>query len=145
MTEFILRHPFEPLENRQENYWLVKKMPGPFAMQLHWLNFLTGTDIVPRAIEQGYLTAQEMEQIMYAPMEEQFGAYWHRSNDADSQMWYNMIYCLQFKSTRKKVEQWENDPAAHRAEINALYEKAQKLAKARYYYKKARVVLKSKL
>ena len=86
-----------------------------------------------------------MDKIMYAPMEEQFGAYWHRGNDADSQMWYNMIYCLQFKSTRKKVEQWENDPAAHRAEINALYEKAQKLAKARYYYKKARVVLKSKL
>ena len=86
-----------------------------------------------------------MDAIMYAPMEEQFGAYWHRGNDADSQMWYNMIYCLQFKSTRKKVEQWENDPAAHRQEIDALYQKAQKLAKYRYYYKKARVVLKSKL
>ena len=86
-----------------------------------------------------------MDQIMYAPMEEQFGAYWYRENSTDSQMWYEMIYLLQFKSTRKKVEQWEKDPAAHRQEISKLYEKAQKLAKARYYYKKARVVLKSKL
>ena len=143
--DFMLRHPFETLDTLKETYFLVKKMHGPFELQLHGLNFLPGTDIVQMAIDQGYLTAEEMDKIMYAPMEEQFGAYWHRSNDADSQMWYNMIYCLQFKSTRKKVEQWENDPAAHRAEINALYEKAQKLAKARYYYKKARVVLKSKL
>ena len=79
------------------------------------------------------------------PMEEQFGAYWKRENEPDSKMWYAMIYCLQFPSTRRKVEQWENDPAAHRAEIDALYEKAQKLARRRYYYKKARVVLKSKI
>ena len=143
--DFMLRHPFETLETLQETYWLVKKMHGPFELQLHGLNFLPGTDIVSMAIEQGYLTAQEMDQIMYAPMEEQFGAYWYRENSTDSQMWYEMIYLLQFKSTRKKVEQWEKDPAAHRQEISKLYEKAQKLAKARYYYKKARVVLKSKL
>ena len=143
--DFMLRHPFETIDTLKETYFLVKKMHGPFELQLHGLNFLPGTDIVQMAIDQGYLTAEEMDKIMYAPMEEQFGAYWHRGNDADSQMWYNMIYCLQFKSTRKKVEQWENDPAAHRAEIDALYQKAQKLAKYRYYYKKARVVLKSKL
>ena len=143
--DFMLRHPFETIDTLKETYFLVKKMHGPFELQLHGLNFLPGTDIVQMAIDQGYLTAEEMNAIMYAPMEEQFGAYWHRGNDADSQMWYNMIYCLQFKSTRKKVEQWENDPAAHRAEIDALYQKAQKMAKYRYYYKKARVVLKSKL
>ena len=143
--DFMLRHPFETIDTLKETYFLVKKMHGPFELQLHGLNFLPGTDIVQMAIDQGYLTAEEMDKIMYAPMEEQFGAYWHRGNDADSQMWYNMIYCLQFKSTRKKVEQWESDPAAHRAEIDALYAKAQKMAKYRYYYKKARVVLKSKL
>ncbi len=143
--DFMLRHPFETLDTLKETYFLVKKMHGPFELQLHGLNFLPGTDIVQMAIDQGCLTAEEMDKIMYAPMEEQFGAYWHRGNDADSQMWYNMIYCLQFKSTRKKVEQWESDPAAHRAEIDALYAKAQKMAKYRYYYKKARVVLKSKL
>ena len=97
------------------------------------------------AIEQGYLTAEEMDQIMYAPMEDQFGAYWYRENSTDSQLWYEMIYLLQFKSTRKKAEEWEDNPAAHRSEIDALYEKAQKMAQRRYYYKKARVVLKSKL
>lgn len=143
--DFMLRHPFETLADLQQTYWLVKKMHGPFELQLHGLNFLPGTDIVPMAIEQGYFTAEEMDAVMYAPMEEQFGAYWKRENEPDSKMWYAMIYCLQFPSTRRKVEQWENDPAAHRAEIDALYEKAQKLARRRYYYKKARVVLKSKI
>ena len=143
--DFMLRHPFETIDTLKETYDLVKKMHGPFELQLHGLNFLPGTDIVQMAIDQGYLTAQEMDEIMYAPMEDQFGAYWKRENASDSQMWYAMIYCLQFKSTRKKVEQWEKDPAAHRQEIDRLYEKAQKLAKIRYYYKKARVVLKSKL
>jgi len=143
--DFMLRHPFESLEDLQETYWLVKKMYGPFELQLHGLNFLPGTDIVPMAIEQGYFTPQEMDAVMYAPMEEQFGAYWKRENEPDSKMWYAMIYCLQFPSTRRKVEQWEQDPAAHRAEIDALYAKAQKMAQRRYYFKKARVVLKSRL
>jgi len=90
-------------------------------------------------------SGEEMDKIMYAPMADQFGAYWYRDDNADSQMWYNMIYCLQFQSTRKKVEQWEADPASHRQEIGRLYEKARKLAKLRYYYKKARVVLKRAL
>lgn len=143
--DFMLRHPFETLETLQESYWLVKEMHGPFELQLHGLNFLPGTDIVQMAIDQGYLTKEEMEKIMYAPMADQFKAYWYRGDNEDSQMWYNMIYCLQFKSTRKKIEQWEKDPASHRQEIDSLYAKAQKLAKLRYYYKKARVVLKSKL
>lgn len=143
--DFMLRHPFESLEDLQQTYWLVKKMHGPFELQLHGLNFLPGTDIVPMAIEQGHFTAEEMDAVMYASMEDQFGAYWKRENEPDSKMWYAMIYCLQFPSTRKKVEQWESDPTAHRAEIDALYTKAQQLARRRYYYKKARVVLKSKL
>ena len=143
--DFMLRHPFETLDTLKETYQLVKKMHGPFELQMHGLNFLPGTDIVPMAIDQGYLTAEEMDKIMYAPMEEQFGAYWFRENSTDSQLWYEMIYLLQFKSTRKKAEQWESDPAAHRQEVDALYAKAQKMAQRRYYYKKARVVLKSKL
>ena len=143
--DFMLRHPFETLDTLKETYQLVKKMHGPFELQMHGLNFLPGTDIVPMAIDQGYLTAQEMDEIMYAPMEQQFGAYWFRENSTDSQLWYEMIYLLQFKSTRKKAEQWESDPAAHHQEVDALYAKAQKMAQRRYYYKKARVVLKSKL
>ncbi len=143
--DFMLRHPFETIDTLKETYELVKRMHGPFELQMHGLNFLPGTDIVPMAIEQGYLTAEEMDQIMYAPMEDQFGAYWYRENSTDSQLWYEMIYLLQFKSTRKKAEEWEDNPAAHRSEIDALYEKAQKMAQRRYYYKKARVVLKSKL
>ena len=143
--DFMLRHPFETVDTLKETYELVKRMHGPFELQLHGLNFLPGTDIVQMAIDQGLVSPEAMDAIMYAPMEEQFNAYWEQEKDPDSCMWYAMIYCLQFPGTRRKMERWENDPAAHRDEIDAQYRKAQKLARIRWYYRKSRMVLKSKL
>ena len=58
-------------------------------------------------------------------------------------LWYKMTYCLQFKSLRDRVIRCEYDPLAHGEKIDRMYAKAQRMAKRRYYYKKARVVLKS--
>lgn len=140
--DFMLQHPFETIEDLKESYWLAKKMAGPFELQLHGLNFLPGTDIVPMAIEGGYYTPEEMDAIMYAPMEEQFGAYWQRTVSRESDLWYKMLYCLQFKGIRKEIETFEENPEAHGERIDQLYAKAQKKAKTRYLYKKSRVVLK---
>lgn len=140
--DFMLQHPFETIEDLKESYWLAKKMYGPFELQLHGLNFLPGTDIVPMAIEAGYYTPEEMDKIMYASMDDQFGAYWHRDTSRESDLWFKMIYCVQFKSLRKKVEKFESDPLAHAAEIDKDYALAQKYTKLRYLYKKGRIVLK---
>ena len=140
--DFMLQHPFESIEDLKQSYWLAKKMYGPYELQLHGLNFLPGTDIVPLAIEAGHYTTEEMDAVMYASMEEQFGAYWQRETTRESDLWYKMLYCLQFKDLRKKVESFESDPIPHGEEIDRLYARAQKLSKARYLYKKGVVVLK---
>ena len=72
--DFMLQHPFESLEDLKETYFLVKELPGRYVLQLHGLNFLPGTDIVSMAVEQGLFTQAELDRIMFATMEEQFGA-----------------------------------------------------------------------
>lgn len=117
-------------------------MYGPYELQLHGLNFLPGTDIVPMAIEAGYYTPEEMNRIMYAPMSEQFGTYWQRETTRESDLWYKMLFLLQFKSFRNQVEKFEADPLRHAEKIDRLYAKGRKKYKLRYLYKKTRVVLK---
>ena len=140
--DFMLQHPFETIDDLKESYWLAKKMYGPYELQLHGLNFLPGTDIIQMAIDTGFYTGEEMDGIMFAPMEEQFGAYWQRETTRESDLWYKMLYCLQFGSIRRKVEAFEDNPAAHGREIDLLYARGQKLSQIRYIYKKSRVVMK---
>ena len=140
--DFMLQHPFETIEDLKETYFLVKKLYPPFELQLHGLNFLPGTDIVDMAIEQGIVTRERMDEIMYAPMSEQFRAYWKQENDPLSQLWYRMTYCLQFPGLRKQVERYEDDPMAHQDTINRLYARATKRFRLRYYRKKLTVVAK---
>ena len=138
----MLQHPFETVDDLKESYWLAKRMTGPYELQLHGLNFLPGTDIVQMAIDAGIYTKEEMDTIMFAPMDEQFGTYWQRETTRESDLWYKMLYCLQFSSIRKSVEAFEANPIAHGQEIDSLYALAQKYSKIRYVYKKSRVVLK---
>ncbi len=140
--DFMLQHPFETIEDLKESYWLAKKMTGPYELQLHGLNFLPGTDIVQMAIDAGIYTKEEMDAILFAPMDEQFGTYWQRETSRESNLWYKMLYCLQFGSLRKAVESFESDPMEHGKEIDSLYDLAQKYSRIRYVYKKSRVMLK---
>ena len=140
--DLMLQHPFETIEDLKESYYLVQKFPGRFELQLHGLNFLPGTDIVNMAIQQGYYTPAELERIMYAPMEEQFGAYWKREVSQESQLWYEMIYCWQFFCFRSRLRRWENAPKEHIMEIHRAYQQAERLARFRYIWKKGNVVFR---
>lgn len=143
--DFMLRHPFESLEDLKDTYRLVQKMIGPFELQLHGLNFLPGTDIVDMAIREGYFTQAEMDAVMYAPMEKQFGAYWNLNNDLESRLWYQLIYCLQFNTLRKKAEQYAADPLRYGMNIDHLYRKGRRKDRLRYYYKKGSIVMRGKM
>lgn len=141
--DFMLQHPFEKIEHLRETYELVKKLKMPLELQLHGLNFLPGTDIVPMAINAGLVSAEEMDKIMYASMKEQFGAYWKREDERESRLWYRLTYCLQFKSCRKKCFVYETDIERYEQKIDAMYAHCQKLARRRYLYKKGRITLRS--
>ncbi|MBE6680457.1 MAG: radical SAM protein [Ruminococcaceae bacterium] len=141
--DFMLQHPFEKIEHLKETYYLVKKLASPLELQLHGLNFLPGTDIVDMAINEGLISREEMDEIMYAPMQTQFDAYWKREDERESRLWYRLAYCWQYKSCRSKCELYEKDIFKYENEIDAMYAKCQKRTKLRYLYKKGRVVLRS--
>ena len=140
--DLMLQHPFETIEDLKESYRLVQKFPGRYELQLHGLNFLPGTDIVHMAIQQGYYTLAELDRIMYAPMKEQFGAYWKREVSQESQLWYEMIYCWQFACFRSRLLRWESCPESHAREIHGAYRQAERLARLRYIWKKGNVVFR---
>lgn len=140
--DLMLQHPFETIEDLKESYYLVKQFSGRYELQLHGLNFLPGTDIVDMAIEQGYYTTDEMEEIMYAPMEKQFKTYRKWEASPESQLWYKMIYCWQFKRFQKKLSSYEKNINRYGAEIEKLYHQACKLNRIRYIWKKGIIVMK---
>lgn len=140
--DLMLQHPFETIEDLKDSYYLVKRFPGRYELQLHGLNFLPGTDIVDMAIQQGFYTPEEMDRVMYASMDDQFGAYWKRETTLESQLWYKMIYCWQFKSFRKRLVSWEKNIIHHANQIENAYSKAVLFGKQRYLMKKGAIVIK---
>lgn len=140
--DFMLLHPFETPETMRETYELIKQIQGRYELQLHGLNFLPCTDIVPMAIEGGYVSEEEMNAIMYAPMSEQFQTYWHKQGDEESRLWYDLAFYWQFPRLRRHCLVWEKDPKGHAAEIQALQEKAKRLERQHYLSKKIGVVFR---
>ena len=140
--DFMLQHPFEKIEHLKETYYLVREMAMPMELQLHGLNFLPGTDIVDMAINAGLISREEMDKIMYAPMKEQFAAYWKREDERESRLWYRLIFCLQIKSCRKKCDLYATDIDRYEADIDRMYEKCVKAAHRRHVGKKLHVVMK---
>ncbi|CCQ93822.1 hypothetical protein CULT_1510009 [[Clostridium] ultunense Esp] len=49
---------------------------------------------------------------------------------------------MQYKSIRYKIEKFETDVSPHKNGILALYNRALKLNKLRYFYEKSRIVSK---
>lgn len=141
--DFMLNHPFESLDDLKQTFHLVRRFQPPFELQLHGLNFLPGTDIIPLAIENGVLTKEEMDKIVSAPMEEQFAAYWCGADNSEAQIWYRLIFLLQFSLLRKRAVRLSKNIQKNQYAIGKLYRFGMKLLKLRYVYKKARMVLKS--
>lgn len=140
--DFMLQHPFEKIEHLKETYYLVREMAMPMELQLHGLNFLPGTDIVDMAINAGLISREEMDKIMYAPMKEQFAAYWKREDERESRLWYRLIFCLQIKSARKKCDLYATDIDKYEADIDRMYARCVKAAHRRHVGKKLHVVMK---
>ena len=143
--DFMLRHPFETHETLMETYELCLALEPPFELQMHGLNFLPGTDIVQKALNQKLVSPEEMEKLMYAPMQEQYDMYW-KSETSDPVMnyIYKLIYLTQFPVYRKHLDKLAADTnsAENHRKLNRLYKAATYRAKFRYLYKKAIYFLK---
>lgn len=143
--DFMLQHPFETTEDIKETYELCMKLARPFELQLHGLNFLPGTDIVDMAIKMNIVSSEDMEKIMYSPIQDQYNMYWgYENNDIMSNFWYALTYMTQFGITRPISEYLA---ARHKSEKHVklalkLYNAFKPLSRLRYYYKKGILVLK---
>jgi len=140
--DFMLQHPFEQIEDIKQTFELVRRFKGRYELQMHGLNFLPGTNITRAVVEQGLLTQEELDRIMWASMEEQFGAYWQLENSRDSNSWYRLTYCLQFPGARASAIRLADANTLAHEEIDRLYEKCKKKWRLRHLYKKARLVTK---
>jgi anaerobic magnesium-protoporphyrin IX monomethyl ester cyclase len=154
--DFMLRHPFETKEDIMQSFELCTKLYKPFELQLHGLNFLPGTDIVDLAIKMGVADAKELEEVMYAPMKQQYTSYWGvNDRDMTINFWYSMIYMTQFKfldpitnHILAKFNDTTNDPKAIETEFPLkLIMNSNKMlmfaAKMKDYYLKLRLVTRS--
>lgn len=105
--DFMLKHPFEKTQDLKETYDLCMQLKLPFELQIHGLNFLPGTDIVDKAIKEGLFTKEQLEKVMYSPIQDQYDMYWgaeatnRKTNDS---AWISLIYLTQFPRLRPMVE-----------------------------------------
>jgi radical SAM superfamily enzyme YgiQ (UPF0313 family) len=146
--DFMLRHPFETPETIRETYELCTQFPRGFELNMHGLNFLPGTDIIGMAIERGLVSEEDMQKMMHAPMREQYNMHWARDNaNPLINFWYHLIYLTQYASYRGLAKRLAQDPEnpENQREAERAYVKAEKLEKPRYYWQKARIILKGKL
>ncbi|MDR0445790.1 MAG: radical SAM protein, partial [Oscillospiraceae bacterium] len=142
--DFMLRHPFETADTMRESFDLCMQLSQPFELQLHGLNFLPGTDIVEKAVNEGLVSKEDMDLMMNAPMQSQYDMHWKVDRrDPDINAWYDLIFLTQFPSLRKRAARLAGSPftdEAHR-EISALRQRGERLEKLRYYKNKGQIVL----
>lgn len=104
--DLILQHPFESLEQLKESYQLCMRLAPPFELQIHNLNFFPGTDIVQIALDRGLYNMEQLESLMYASLEEQYGSYWTPGKDANK-TWLAMVYLTQFPRLHARLRRYE--------------------------------------
>lgn len=147
--DLILRHPFETVEQLRESYELCIRLPGHFTLQLHDLNFLPGTDIVDEALKRGLYTKEELEKLMYAPMEQQYANWWAtNSDDEEKNFWYHLIYMTQFPNLKGAAQRLAQGKAEGKPNVyetaKRCYKLGKRLAVLRHYRQKGMAVLLGK-
>ena len=145
--DLMICHPFESVEHLKETFDLCLQLEPTFKLNIHGLNFLPATDIVKMALDAGMYTQEEMDDLMYGTLQEQYDRHWgpHASSfkDASSKnSWSNLIFLTQFPEIREKVIELSKDAQGNAAKIAQL--KARMVKKQRFanLWDKAKLVLK---
>ena len=136
--DLMVRHCFETHETLRETLQLCLELKLPFALQMHGLNYLPGTPIVQKALDMNFFTPEEMDNLMHAPVKEQYAMYWkHENSDAKMNYIYKLLFLTQLSCFRKTVKKLA-DPNAKEdyAKVDMIYKLGVRLARARHIYKK---------
>lgn len=146
--DFMLKHPFETVEDLKETYKLCLKLEPPFELQLHGLNFLPGTDIVEMAIERGFFTKEELEKIMYSSIQEQYDMYWGSAAEkraTENSVWVSLIYLTQFPSLKPFIKKLSKEvEKGNKENLVVLLQKIMKqISRFKNLTLKAKLVIKS--
>ena len=144
--DFMLRHPFENLEDLKETYKLCLELEHPFELQLHGLNFLPGTDITDMAVKCDILSREELERIMYSSIQRQYDMYWgpsaaNRIND--NCVWLSLVYLTQFTAL-KPLARWlaaSAEKGGSAVTISRLHLAMEKVSMCSRLMNKAKLVL----
>lgn len=147
--DLMICHPFETLDQLKETFDMCLELEPPFHLNIHGLNFLPATDIVKMALDRGMYTEEEMENLMYGSLQEQYDRHWgpHASSFKDASgknSWSDLIFLTQFPSIRNKVIQLSKDPQGNAAKIAALKVKMNRKKRLDYYIERIKLVLKIK-
>lgn len=147
--DFMIRHPFETPNDLKETFYLCLKLAFPFQLNIHGLNFLPATDIVDMAREQGIYTEEELNNMMFSSIQEQYDQYWGPNASAYSKassgnVWVALIYLTQFPSIRKQVMNLSKlaEKGEGFKEIFSLKRKMELINKTRDFTDKVKLVLK---
>ena len=107
--DLMICHPFESLDQLKETYRLCMQLEPPFKLNIHGLNFLPATDIVTMALDRKLYTREQVEQMMYCSLKEQYDRYWGPNarsfhDEAKKESWCSLIFLTQFPEIRDRVE-----------------------------------------
>lgn len=147
--DLMLLHAFESEEDLKQSFELCMEMAPPFELNIHGLNYLPGTDIVDMAIEAGYYTPEEMHDMMYGSLQDQYDRHWGPAASAYKQAstgnpWISLIYLTQFPKLRPQLRAYADkigDEATRKA-IFALETKMKKRQRIVHFINKVKLVLK---
>lgn len=145
--DLMICHPFESIDHLKETFDLCLELEPPFKLNIHGLNFLPATDIVQMACDRGIYSHDEMEELMYGTLQEQYDRHWgpHASsfqNASSKNSWSDLIFLTQFPSIREKVISLSKDAEGNIDQIEALKAKMLKKQKRANLWDKAKLVLK---
>ena len=145
--DFMLGHSFESRDELIETFDLCMELEPPFALSIHGLNYLPGTDIVKMALDEGYYSREEMDSMMYGSIQSQYDEYWgpnaYHKISADN-VWMALIFLTQFKKARPKLNalaQMAREGSDYDA-VFALKRKMESKKRMRGYIEKAALMLK---
>ena len=103
--EFIVHHPYENVDELKETYELCAQLPGRFTLRLLDLHYLPGAAISEKVVKDGFFSDEEMEKIMYAPIEEHYQIWWaKRTRNEEADFWIHLIFLTQFQFIKSKVK-----------------------------------------
>ncbi len=145
--DLMICHPFESVEQLKETFDLCLQLEPPFKLNIHGLNFLPKTDIVQMAIDQGLYTQEELDELMYSSLQEQYDRHWgpHASSFKDASKknsWTSLIFLTQFPEIRAKVVELAKDPEGNAEKIAALKVKMSRKQRVMNLWDKVKLVLK---